>query len=375
MELRPFSLERYFAKYEFKARHLLSSSDCETLSQQELVALADSATGELWKNLRLGYTESSGHPLLRREIANLYKTVWPDDVLVVTPEEGIFLALNVLLKPGDHVVILSPSYQSLYEVAAGTGADVTRWMLEIDGIKWKLDLSFLQRSVRSSTKLLVINFPHNPSGYHPDQETFGALLDFAQERKISVFSDEMYRFAEYNPRHRLPSAADTYEGGVTLGGLSKSFGLPGLRIGWLATKNKDIMRRFVHLKDYTTICSSAPSEILGIIALRARDIILDRTRGIVQTNLDHAERFFATHHTFFEWIRPLAGPVAFPRLKFPESIDHFCQHLVETHGVMLVPGSHFDFPGNHFRMGLGKRDFPEALGVLDQYLRDRSSEG
>lgn len=371
MHLNPFSLERYFARYEFKARYLLSSSDCEALSQQELVAMADSGTSELWNNLRLGYTESPGHPLLRREIANLYKSIWPDDVLVLTPEEGIFVALNVLLKQGDHAIILSPAYQSLYEVAASTGAEVTRWMLETDGIKWKLDLTFLQRSVRNSTKLIVINFPHNPTGFHPNQKAFDAILDFAQEKGITVFSDEMYRFAEYKPEDRLPSVADVYEHGITLGGLSKSFGLPGLRIGWLTTRDKKLMKRFVHLKDYTTICSSAPSEILAIIALRARDRILDRTQKIIRQNLDYADRFFADHHSSFEWIRPLASPVAFPRLKHPEAIERFCDKLVESKGVMLVPGSLFEFPGNHFRLGLGKKNLPDSLHILGEYVLEK----
>ena len=370
MNLHPFSLERYFAKHEFSAKYLLSSSDCETLGQQELVAMADSTTGALWNNLRLGYTESPGHPLLRREIANLYKTIWPDDVLVLTPEEGIFVAMNVLLKQGDHVIILSPAYQSLYEVAASTGADVTRWTLETDGVKWKLDLSFLQRSIRNSTRLIIMNFPHNPTGFHPDQKIFSSILDFAREKRIAVFSDEMYRFAEYRPEDRLFSVADVYEHGITLGGLSKSFGLPGLRIGWLTTKDKDLMKRFVQLKDYTTICNSAPSEILAIIALRARDRILDRTHQIIHQNLDHADRFFSENYSTFEWIRPMASPVAFPRLKFPEAVERFCDKLMESKGVMLVPGSLFDYPGNHFRIGLGKKNFPEALTKLEEYVRE-----
>lgn len=374
MNLKPFSLERYFAKYEFKAKYLLSSSDCESIKQEELVAMADSATRELWKNLRLGYTESPGHPLLRREISNLYKSVWPDNVLVLAPEEGIFVAMNVLLKAGDHAIILSPAYQSLCEVAAATGAEVTRWMLETDGVRWKLDLSFLERSIRPATRLIVVNFPHNPTGFHADRKLFEGILDLAREKKIPVFSDEMYRYAEYRTEDRLPSVADVYDDGITLGGLSKSFGLPGLRIGWLATKNQDLMKKFVQLKDYTTICSSAPSEILAVMALRARDRILDRTRQIIRENLDHADRFFGGHHVFFEWIRPVAGPVAFPRLKYPEKIESFCEQLVENKSVMLVPGSLFDFPGKHFRIGLGKKDFPEALGVFTEYLEVLSKQ-
>lgn len=370
MNLSPFLLERYFAKYEFKARYLLSSSDCESLSQQEVVTMADSTTRKLWEDLKLSYTESPGHSLLRREIANLYKSIWPDDVLVVIPEEGIFIAMNTLLHSGDHAIILSPCYQSLYQVAAGTGAEISRWMLETDGVRWKLDPGFLERTIRPNTKLIIINLPHNPTGFHPDAETFDRIVDIAREKKIALFSDEMYRFAEYREEDRRPSVADIYERGITLGGLSKSFCLPGLRIGWLATKDRGLLEQFQRVKDYTTICASAPSEILGIIALRAKDRILDRTHSIIRANVDHADRFFAQHYRHFEWIRPQASPVAFPRLKGTDAVESFCEKLVEKKSVMLVPGFLFEFPGNHFRLGLGKRNFPEAISVLGEFLNE-----
>ena len=370
MRLSPFVLERYFARHEFKARYLLSSSDCESLSQYELIEMADTATRKMWDELRLSYTESPGHPILRREIANLYETVWPDDVLVLTPEEGIFVGLNVLLQPGSHAIILSPCYQSLYQVAASTGADISRWNLETDGIRWKLDMKVLERLTNSRTKLIVVNFPHNPTGFHADKKTFSRILDFAREKDIAVFSDEMYRFSEYRAEDRLPSACDSSDGAVTLSGLSKSFALPGLRIGWLATKNRELLSRFQQFKDYTTICSSAPSELLAIMALRARDRILDRTHSILQTNLDHADRFFARHQKVLEWIRPLASPVAFPRLKGTDSINRFCDKLIEKKSLLLAPGSLFEFGGNHFRIGLGKKNFPEALEQLETFIHE-----
>lgn len=371
MTLAEFALERYFAKHEFSARYLLSSSDCETLPLSELLVMADTQTRELWEALVLGYTESAGHPLLRREIANLYKTVWPDDVLVLSPEEGIFVAMNTLLNPGDHAIVLAPAYESLYKVAAAIGADVSRWQLSTDGVRWSLDMSFLERAVRSTTKLLVINFPHNPTGFHADMATFERIVEFARGRKITLFSDEMYRYSEYQPAACLPGACDLYEQAVTLGGLSKSFGLPGLRIGWLATKDQALMKRFRAFKDYTTICSSAPSEILAIMALRARDRILDRTRKIVEDNLEIAGAFFARFHKYFEWIRPTAGPVAFPRLKGTDSIDRFCEKLLETKKAMLVPGSLFEFPDNHFRIGLGRRNFQEGVGKMGAFVTEQ----
>lgn len=371
MKLSSFALERYFAKHEFSAKYLLSSSDVESLSQNELLAMADASGQGLWENLKLGYTESQGHPLLRREIANLYKTVWPDDIMVLTPEEGIFVAMNVLLQKGDHAIVLSPSYQSLSEIANAAGAEVTPWTLETNGVRWSLDPDFLERTVRRNTKLIVINFPHSPTGYHPEKKAFDQIVEFARNRKLYLFSDEMYRFAEYSDDRRLPSVCDLYEQGITLGGLSKAFALPGLRIGWLATKEKRLLQGLNAFKDYTTICSSAPSEVLAIIALRARETIIDRTRAIIGENLMTADAFFAKHHRLFEWIRPDASPVAFPRFSSAEPIEKFCQELVKTAGVMLVPGSLFEFPGNHFRIGLGKKNFKEALGVVDRFLEER----
>ncbi len=370
VNIPPFSLERYFAKHEFSARYLLSSSDCESLSLQELLAMADSSTRELWEGLKFGYTESAGHPSLRREIANLYKTVWPDDVLVLTPEEGIFIALNAVLGPGDHAIVMAPAYQSLHQIPLSLGAEVTRWPLETDGVRWKLDLGFLERSTKPSTKLLVINFPHNPTGFHVDDTFLKRIINFAREKKLVVFSDEMYRYSEYHTKDQLPGACDLFEKNITLGGLSKSLALPGLRIGWLATKDQELMKKLKSLKDYTTICSSAPSEILAIMALRARDRIIDRTWKIIEDNLGHADRFFATHHRFFEWIRPLASPVAFPRLKGTDSIDRFCGKLIESKGVLLVPGSLFDFGANHFRIGLGRKNLPEGLEKLKEFLEE-----
>lgn len=368
LTLTPFHLERFFARHEFTARHLLSASDCETMSQAELLGMADSTTRALWEGLRLGYTESPGHPLLRREIANLYRSVWPDDVLVVTPEEGIFIAMHGLLQRGDHAIVMTPAYQSLTQIAESLGAEVSRWELETDGRQWKLNLAALPKLYRPSTKLLVINVPHNPSGFHIDAAAQKQILAFAREKRIRVFSDEMYRFSEYFANACLPGSCDIYDQAVTLGGLSKSFGLPGLRIGWLACKDREFVHRFQTMKDYTTICHSAPSEVLAIMALRARDRILDRNRAIVADNLDAAQRFFAGHHRFFEWISPMAGPVMFPRLKGTDSIERFCEKLIASRGVLLVPGSLFAFPGNHFRLGLGRKGFAEGLVELGAFL-------
>lgn len=365
----PFKLERYFARYEFSAPHLLSASDCEALSLAELLALADAEGRALWDQLSLGYTESQGHPLLRAEIAALYTAMPAGQVLVTTPEEGIFIAMHTLLEPGDHVVALAPAYQSLSELARSLGCAVTAWPLTPHGDGWRLDVDALARALTPRTRLLVLNFPNNPTGYLPSRAEFDAILDVARRHGLLVFSDEMYRWLEYAPDRRLPAVCDVYEGGITLSGLSKSFALPGLRIGWLATPRPGLIERWLTFKDYTTICHSAPSEVLGLIALRARAALLERNLAIIQANLVQAEAFCAAHPHLFRWLRPQAGSVAFPAWTGPGAVDAFCQALVEAAGVMAVPASLFDYPGPHLRLGLGRRGFAAALDAVGAHLR------
>lgn len=364
LPLAPFKLERYFARYEFSARYLLSASDCEGLPLTELLALADADSRGLWETLTLGYTESAGHPALRAEIARLYTTLRSDDVLVLTPEEGIFIAMSTLLSPGDQVIAIAPAYQSLAEIARSLGCSVTPWRVELEGEHWRLDLEALARSFTPQTRLLIINFPHNPTGYLPSQLEFEAILDLARQHEVVVFSDEMYRWLELDPARRLPAVCDVYDNGVSLSGLSKSFALPGLRMGWLATRMPGWLDRWQAFKDYTTICHNAPSEILALMALRAKDTLLARSLDIVRTNLRHAESFFAEYPGLLKWIAPEGGSIAFPRWLGPGRIEDVSQRIVEEWGVMIVPASMFDHTGPHFRVGLGRRNFASALDHL-----------
>ena len=220
------------------------------------------------RSLSLGYTDSQGNATLRAEIANLYETTQAGDVLVAAPEEAIFIAMNALLREGDHVIVAYPAYQSLYAIAEGLGCRVTRWPLEQRGDGWFLDPAFLDDHLTPDTRLIVINFPHNPTGHLIPHADLAHIVEKAREYGAYLFSDEMYRMLELDASRRLPSICDLYERGVTLSGLSKAYGLPGLRIGWLATRDATSMAQFIGWHDYTTICNSAPSEVLAIIGLQ-----------------------------------------------------------------------------------------------------------
>ncbi len=370
MDLRPFKLERYFAQYEFSVKYLLSSSDCGGWLLSDLLQLADGETRRLWNDLALGYTESLGHPLLREEIASLYQGIAARDCLVVVPEEGIFLAVNAIARNGDHIICTFPGYQSLYEVVEGLGCDVTKWMPE-EGNGWRFNPDTLEAQIRPDTRLIIVNFPHNPTGYLPTREDFQRIVDIARKHNLYLFSDEMYRYLEYDPGDRLPSACEVYEKAISLFGMSKTFGLAGLRIGWIMTRDSDIYGKMAALKDYTTICSSAPSEILSIIALRSRGKIVGIHRARIERNLELLDRFFEEFDDLFEWIRPKAGTIAFPRLKGDRDSFDFCQKIVREANIMLVPSAVFDYDNRHFRLGFGRENMPEALDYLRAYLREK----
>ncbi len=368
MRIAEFALERYFARWEFAVDHLLCASDVQAMAMADLLALADEETRSLWDGLLLGYTESTGHPLLRREIASLYEGLEADDVLVFAgAEEAIFCLANVVLGPGDHAIVTWPAYQSLYEVARATGAAVTLHELREES-GWAIDRDLLRRQVTPHTRLIVINAPHNPTGTLPDRATFDDVVAIADEAGAHLLVDEVYRFLEFDEADRLPTGADASEHGISLGVMSKSFALAGLRIGWLATRDHDVLTRCSSFKDYTTICSAAPSEVLALIGLRGRDTVLARSREIVGANLDRLDPFFDDWADRFTWVRPRGGSVGFPRLTVPGvSIDEWAAELVEAEGVLLLPASQFGYGGNHFRLGFGRTDLPVALERLERH--------
>lgn len=367
-------------------KSLLSCSDPESLTLRELLELADEETKSLWENLALGYTESTGLPQLRREVAQAFYTrATPEDVLLLTPEEGVYVAMRSILRPGDHVIAPFPGYQSLYEIARAIGCVVHLWKVsppsETPRPGWKtaysFDLDFVEKTLSAHpVKMIVFNFPHNPTGATPTTECFARLLDLAAKSNAVVFSDEMYRFLDHpgpSTLSPLPSASDLYPRAISLFGLSKSFGLPGLRLGWVVTRDKGLMEGMVAYKDYTTICNSATSEILALMAIRAREKIFRKHINVLTRNLALWNQFVKRHPDLFgygnvcggticfgEWLPGTRGGIPFARV----SLD-----MVEKKSLMMLPSTVYDFGENHFRLGFGRQNFAACLEVLEDYLR------
>jgi aspartate/methionine/tyrosine aminotransferase len=366
MQITPFRIEEYLGKYEFSAKYLLSSSDAESQTIEELLALEPGAHDAFLKHW-CGYTESPGAPWLREVLATIYTQILPDQLVVVSAaEEAIFLFYHALLVPGDHAIVETPCYESALTLAKSAGAAVSEWRRN-SGNGWAHDLAPLESLIRPNTRSIYINSPHNPTGLLMRPDIFRGVLELAARHNIYVFSDEVYRESEHDPSTRLPAACDLYDRALSLGSVSKTYGLPGLRLAWLASRDSAILQKIVSLKHYTTICASAPSEFLTALAFRHRQKFIDRTLQIVLRNLRQLSAFFSRHSNLFEWTPPNASTIGFPRFRPPKDVQAFCEQLVREAGVLLLPGTVYDEPG-HIRFGYGRRSMPESLAQLESWL-------
>jgi aspartate/methionine/tyrosine aminotransferase len=371
--LPDFRLEVYFARWEFAARHHLTASDAQTLTIGELLALGTDEEREAFDDLGLGYLPTWGTSRLLEAVASTYENVGSEHVLAFAgSEEAMFWALQELVGRGDHAVVTVPNFQSMETMVVATAAAVEGIALRAeDG--WALDLDALERLLRPETRLVAINFPNNPTGALPDRATFLELVALCEERAIRLFSDEAFRGLELDPDRTLPQAADVSPTAVSLNTVSKAYGLPGLRVGWLACRDRPLLERLERRKHYTSLCNAGPSEFLATIALRAAERIRARNRSIILENLPVFDEFFAAWPDHFAWEHPRGSCVAFPRLLTGEPTSTFCRRLVESAGVLLLPADvyHSDLaevPADRFRIGVGRRDPAPALDAFAQFL-------
>ena len=369
MKINPFLLERYFAQYEFSSRYLLSSSDCDGFSLKEILALANSKEREQWDSLQLGYTESSGLPELREAIAGLYKNVTSDEIFVLSPGEANFMAMHVLLQHGDHVICMAPAYQSLYEVAKSIGCDLSFWNPSSDEKAWYYDPEDLNKLMTNKTKLIILNFPHNPTGYIPTLSDYSKIVSIARGKGVFIFSDEMYHHLEHDPKYTLPPMCEVYERSISLWGMAKTFALAGLRLGWIVCKDPVVMEEMKRFKDYLTICSPSTSEVLTLIALRNKSQLIQHNLDKINNNIRLFTTFCDQHRGHLQFAPTRAGSTAFVKLMVTEPSLTFSEKLVKETGIMTLPAEMFEFGSSHLRIGFGRRNMNVPLEMLDKYLR------
>jgi len=372
LPMRDFALETYMSKWEFAARYHMTASDAQSIRLTELLSYASDADRADFENLGLGYTETSGAPVLRQEIARTYDTMAPDEILCFAgAEEAVYVAMKVLLTEADHAIVITPNYQAAETIPLSICA-VTGVALDIDN-DWNLDIGEIAAAIRPNTRLISINFPNNPTGKIIPRADLDALVALCRRHGIWLFSDEVYRLIERDPALRWPQVADIYERGLSLNVMSKAYGLPGLRIGWLACKDRDVLGRFERYKHFLSICNSAPSEVLARIALKNREPILARNRAIVRTNVAALNLFFAEYPHLFDWREPDGGCVAFVRYKGADGVEAFARRVVEEAGVFFLPSSIYrsdlnPVPTDCLRVGFGRINVPDGITALRNWL-------
>lgn len=362
-----FKLEEYLFEHEHKAEISLCGSGLDRLAINDLLAMADANSLAMWESLGLGYSTPQGLPMLRGAIAAQYGSVSAEDIMVFSGAcEAIYIGMRALLNPADHVIVVTPCYQSLKSVAASV-CEVTEVPLRFEE-RWRFHPERIQAEIRPNTRMIVINFPNNPTGALPTLSELQALVEIARAHDLWIFADEVYRLMEFAPADRLPPIADLYEKGLSVSSMSKAYGLPGLRIGWLATQDQTVISRLLSLRHYLTICPNTASEVLALMAIRAQDRILAANLTKMRENYGIFSQWMERHSRQLEWVPPKGGCLAYPRLINGQNAEQFSLELLAREKVLVLPGSLYDSPGEHLRLGFGSATLPEALSRFSRAL-------
>ena len=369
---RELELSTLMASLHGRTTHHLSASECETMAVADLLRMADAEDAARWDGLRLSYTDPLGAPWLRETIAGRYAGIGTADLVCFAgAQEGLYAVLHALLPPGSHAIVVVPGYQSVETLALGL-ADVTGVALDAaDG--WSLDLDQVAAAVRPNTRVVCISFPNNPTGKLLEAGRYHALAALCRRHGIWLVSDEVYRLTERDPARRLPPAAEAYERGVSIGVLSKAYGLPGLRIGWVACRDAGLTGRLAAFRQYLSVCSAGPSEVLANIALKATEAVTGRNRALAGANLVLVQAMLARRPALFDWTVPEGGVVGYVRYGGAEGVERFVLRMAEEAGVLLLPAGVFrsdlvPLPADRFRIGFGHAAVPAGLAAMEAAL-------
>jgi aspartate/methionine/tyrosine aminotransferase len=354
MRVEQFAMERMQSTWENFVDFNLSESGVIPMTPRELLQDADL---DLVLDQPLVYTQSNGTMPLRALVAQLYPGSTPDHIQVTNGgSEANYISVWRLVEPGDEVVLLVPNYMQTWGLVRGFGGRVREWPLIEDTAagRWRPDLHALDTLVTDATRLIVICTPNNPTGATLTSEELDEIARIAARHGVWVLSDEVYRGAELNDEE-TPSMWGRYDRTIITSGLSKAYGLPGLRIGWIVGP-QDFVAATWSYHDYTTIAPGALSDRLARVALdpARRPAILARTRRIVRDNLPLIEQWLRAHDPMFAWIPPRAGAIVYVRYNYRINSTELVTRLREEKSVLIVPGDHFGMDG-YLRLGFGER--------------------
>lgn len=365
-----FKLEDYLSPREFNCKYFFSSSDMESRSIESL--LRDKKDRENFLKLGLGYATTKGSEELREILAKDYFPCTKDDILsFVGAEEGIYATMRSMLTKDDHVIAVTPCYESHLTLPENI-CDFSSWELETTQNSWSMNLNKLRGLIKKNTKLIVVNFPHNPTGFIPSQGEFKELVAIAKEKRIYLFNDEVYWGLEHKKEARLPSVASVYEKGISLNVMSKSYGLAGLRYGWIACQEKKFMKNLSDYKHYLSICSATPSEFLTILALKQREEIWQENRDLLMKNYKIIKDYFVKSD-YFKWYEPQGSAIAYPKYLGKEPMGKVADKLFKEQGILVLPCDIFNQKNNHFRSSYGRAYMPEALNAFKSYFDSKDT--
>jgi aspartate/methionine/tyrosine aminotransferase len=380
VKIEPFLLERWMTRHETHVQFDIAESGILPLSTNDLLDFEPvetrAATLERLLAIPLGYSEARGTAELRAPLAATYAGAGPDNILVTTGAiEANFLLFNVLLSPGDHVIAPYPAYQQLYSVPTAIGCEVSLWHVGPD-TGYRYDVGALERLLTPRTRVIVVNTPHNPTGAMLSPADAQRVYALADSVGATLIGDEAYRWlAVPDGDPFAPPAFDMGPRGISVGTLSKPFGLPGLRIGWIAGP-PELVQNCWGLRDYISLSPGKLNDALAVLALKHRDQIIERNRRIIQANLATAGQWMAERADFMQWTPPRGGLLALLRYDLPMPSLALADKLATEYSVMLAPGSAFGYE-HHLRLGIGQRPdvFAEGLkraGACLNELRSRS---
>ncbi len=369
MKLPSFDMERMQSTWEHRVKYDLSESGVEAMTLDE----ATRDARELMRT-KLGYAEGVGRERTRGLVAAFHDDAGAENVVITTgTSEANFLAITTLVSAGDEVVIVMPNYMQLHGLATGLGARVREvWLREERG--WTVDLDALAASVNAKTKLICVCTPNNPTGQALTRAEIQRVVEIADRHGAWILADEVYRGAELSGDESA-SFSGRGERVMVSGGLSKVYGLPGLRIGWLVAPQERVQAA-LELKDYTTIAPATISEILAEVALERRPRLLERARFLLDERWPALEEWAATHSRELHWTPPQAGAICFFSYRFPIDSMALVDRLIGEYSTMVVPGTQFRAE-RHLRIGFGMepRLLRAGLAAIDRLLASLGHEG
>ena len=366
MKIEDFALERWLTRHELHVKYDIAESGILPMTLNDLLAFEspDDRTTILERllNLPLGYNEAVGTSELRTMIAATYDGINPDNILVTTGAiEANFLLFNVLLDAGDHVIAPYPAYQQLYSVPQAIGCDVSLWKITPEN-DFCYDLNVLEKLVTRKTRLIIVNTPHNPTGAMLSEHELQQIYSLAESVGAMVLCDEAYRWLTIPGGHRFAPPMCTFGShGISVGTISKPFGLPGLRSGWMVAP-KEIIAKCWAMRDYVSLSPGKLNDAIAILAFKHRDKIINRNNGIIKENLESANHWVESHADILSWKPPRGGLLALLKYQLDIASLDLADKLATEYSVMLAPGSSFGYE-NYLRIGIGQNPNIFKLGL------------